>query len=68
MTERLQAARFLLDIAISLEDSPSRQQARQTLADEIARQAENARRRPRVGDHLDQPEVVRPMLAAGGAQ
>jgi hypothetical protein len=66
-TERLQGARFLLDIAIALEDAPSRQQARQTVSDEIERQVENAGRRPRVGDHLDQPEVVRPM-AAGGAQ
>jgi hypothetical protein len=38
------------------------------VADELSRQVENARRRPRVGDHLDQPGNVRPMLAAGGAQ
>jgi hypothetical protein len=67
-TERLQAARSMLDIAIALEDAPSRQQARKAVAEELSRQVENARRRPRVGDHLDQPEVVRPMLAAGGAQ
>ena len=66
-TERRQAARLLLDVAIALEDAPARQEARQTVADELSRQVENARRRPRVGDHLDQPEVVRPMLAEGGA-
>jgi hypothetical protein len=67
-TERRQAALFVLNVAVALDDAPSRQQARQALAAEVARQVENARRRPRVGDHLDQPEVVRPMLAAGGAQ
>ncbi len=67
-TDRRQAAQSMLDIAIALEDTPARQEARQTVVEEAARQVENARRRPRVGDHLDQPEVVRPMLAAGGAQ
>jgi hypothetical protein len=67
-TERRQAALSMLDIAISLNDTPARREARQRVAEELARQVENARRRPRVGDHLDQPEVVRPMLAAGGAQ
>jgi tetratricopeptide (TPR) repeat protein len=67
-TERRQAAQSMLDIAIALEGTPARRQARQIVADEITRQVENARRRPRVGDHLDQPGVVRPILAAGGAQ
>lgn len=67
-TERRQAVKSMLDIAIALEDTPARRQARQLVADELRRQVESARRRPRLGDHLDQPGVVRPMLAAGGAQ
>lgn len=67
-TGRRQAALYALNIAVALEDAPSRQQARLGVAEELSRQTENARRRPRVGEHLDQPEVVRPMLAAGGSQ
>jgi predicted Zn-dependent protease len=67
-TERRNVAAYVLDIAIALEDTPQRRQSRQTLSAEINRRAENARRRPRIGDHLDQPSIVRPQVVAGGQQ
>lgn len=65
-SERLTTAAYVYEIARALDDTPARSEAHQTLLDEILRRSENARRRPRVGDHLDQPEIVRPLLATGG--
>ena len=67
-TERLETAAFVLQVAIALDDTGERRQAHESLLEELSRRADNARRRPRIGGHLDQPGVVRPLVLAGGQQ
>jgi hypothetical protein len=70
---RYSAAVIASNIASKLEVDPQRKASdraeSERLGAAIERRAENANRRPRIHDHLDQDHLVRPRLAlAGGVQ
>ncbi len=61
--DRLEAAGMAYRIAYQLEPTAERDEASRRVLEARERRAENARRRPRITDNLDQPEKVRPRLA-----
>jgi hypothetical protein len=70
---RYSAAVIASEIAFKLEEDGQRKASDRAESERlrtlIERRAENARRRPRIHDHLDQDHLVRPRLAlAGGTQ
>jgi hypothetical protein len=63
--DRLPEAVRYLTIALDGEPAATRAALRQRIAsinDEIARRARNEARRPRIGEPLDQPQLVRPRI------
>jgi hypothetical protein len=63
--DRLPEAVRYLTVAVDGEPAAARAALRQRIAsinDEIARRARNEARRPRVGEALDQPQLVRPRI------
>jgi len=63
--DRLPEAVRYLTVALDGEAAATRAALRQQIAsinDEIARRARNEARRPRIGESLDQPQLVRPRI------
>jgi Flp pilus assembly protein TadD len=63
--DRLPEALRFFTIALEIQTAAARAPIRQqiaTIGDEIARRARNAIRQPRVGEALDQPQLVRPRI------
>jgi hypothetical protein len=61
---RLSPAATMLAVSLRLEPNAERQQRADSIHAELARRAENARRRPAVREALEQPNPVHPKLEA----
>ena len=62
--DNLSAASTFFEIALRLAPEPALQSRVDALRAELARRAENARRRPAIQDELEQPYPVHPKLEA----